>query len=306
MRILVTGNNQTADGVSTYIESLISVLRDRGHYVYNPRDDRDIPEDFDIIFAKRQGNYKTPTIIHDHNAIIPSIRYDMYKAWVKGKGRVVTVNSEFQRTQLISRGVDGSRVRWLPNCVDEKVFYPRDTTIMSKRVLYLGRVGQNNQNTFFTIMEAMKYLPDFSLNVVGSVDAHMSKILSKDEYQLPNVSFIGSVHEKNILAEIISMHSFAISVGRSAMECILCGLPVLLFGLGWEGWIGERNVEYLHRQSNMTTRMTEEVSLNEKVERIRSAIYSAVPLDIDIAKRIFGLRKNIHIYESLFEELINE
>jgi glycosyltransferase involved in cell wall biosynthesis len=305
MKILITGHNQTADGVSTYIESLIRILRDNGHYVYSPRDDRDKPEGFDIVFAKRQANYGVPTIIHDHNAIIPSLKYDMYKAWVQKKGRIITVNSEFQKQQLVKVGVEPSRIRWLPNCVDENIFYPRDTMIMSKRILYLGRVGENNQNTFFSIMEAMKHLPDYSLNVVGSVDAHMSKIISK-KYNLPNVSFVGSVHDPNILAEVISMHSFGVGVGRSAMEMILCGLPVVLFGLGWEGWINERNAEHIHRQANMTTRMTEEVSTKEKVERIRLAIHSAVPLSREHAVRVFGLRANIHIYESLFKELINE
>jgi glycosyltransferase involved in cell wall biosynthesis len=305
MKILITGHSQTTDGVSTYIESLIRVLRDNNHYVYSPRDDRDKPKGFDIVFAKRQANYGVPTIIHDHNAIIPSLKYDMYKAWVQKKGRIITVNSEFQKQQLVKVGVEPSRIRWLPNCVDENIFYPRDTMIISKRILYLGRVGENNQNTFFAIMEAMKYLPDYSLNIVGSVDAHMSKMISK-RYNLPNVSFVGSVHDSSILAEIISMHSFGIGVGRSAMEMILCGLPVLLFGLGWEGWINERNVEHLHRQANMTTRMTKEVSIKKKVERIRSAIHSAVPLNREKALEVFGLRKNINIYELLFKELINE
>ena len=306
MRVLIAGHGSSVNGVATYLESLIKILRYRGHYVYNPKDPRDVPEDFDIIFAQRQGNYDTPTIIHDHNAVIPSIKYDMYKAWVNAPGRIVTVNSEYQKEQLVRQGVSGDRIRWLPNCVDEGIFFPRDTTIMPKKILYLGRVGMNNQNTFFTMLETMRYLKDYHLNVVGSVDAYMSKEINKDRYQLPNVSYIGSVHDPNILAEVISMHSFGVGVGRSAMEMILCGLPVLLFGLGWEGWIDERNVRYLHRHANMTTRMSEELSIREKVRRIRSAIHSAVPLNRDIALDVFGLRKNINIYESLFKEVINE
>ena len=70
MRILVTEHNQTTDGVATYIESLTKVLEENGHYVSENKNG-----DFDIVFAKRQDNYKAPTIIHDHNAIIPSIKY---------------------------------------------------------------------------------------------------------------------------------------------------------------------------------------------------------------------------------------
>ncbi len=90
------------------------------------------------------------------------------------------------------------------------------------------------------------------------------------------------------------------------MEMSLCGLPVMIFGQGFEGWLTERNAETLHRQANMTTRTSERLSEEEKINRICSAIYSAVPLDREKAVEVFGLRKNIHIYESLFKELIDE
>ena len=301
MRIIIPEQADETDGVYTYIDDLVKVLRDSDHYVYNPK--KHVDDKYDIGFLKTPYSYDFPTIIHEHQAIIPSLRFDMYKGWLK-KGRVVTVNSEYQRNQLIKKGIDGSKIRWLPNCVDEDMFYPRDTIVMTKKILYLGRAGQNNQNTFLPLIEAMKGLPDFSLTVAGSVDNYIRKKI--DTNNITNVSFLGDVPDKNILAEIISMHSFGVGVGRSAMEMLLCGLPVMVFGLGWEGWVTERNVESLHRQANMTSRMAEEISVEEKVERIRSAIYSAVPISREKAVEVFGLRKNLHIYESLFKELINE
>ena len=301
MRIIIPEQADETDGVFTYIDDLVGALRDAGHFVYNPRKHTD--GEYDIGFLKTPYRYNFPTIIHEHQAIIHSLRFDMYKGWLR-KGRMVTVNSEYQRRQLIEKGVDGSRIRWLPNCVDEDVFYPRDTTVMTKKILYLGRAGQNNQNTFLTLLKAMEGLPDYSLTVAGSVDNYIRKKI--DSHKAYNVSFLGSVPDKNILAEIISMHSFGICVGRSSREAILCGLPVLIFGLGWEGWVTERNVETLHRNANMTSRMSKEISINEKVERIHSAIYSAVPIERDLAVKTFGLRYNLHVYESLFKELIDE
>lgn len=312
MRILIPGETDITDGVSTYIEDLITVLRDREHFVYNNREPEagkkefvhDAIDKFDIAITKGPYNYKCPTIIHEHAAVIPSIRYSMYKGWIQSKGRIITVNSEFQKSQLVKAGVRSSKIHWLPNCVDEKVFYPRDVRIMTKKILYLGRAGQNNENTFLTLLKAMEKLPDFYLSVAGSVDNYIRKQL--DNYDLSRVSFLGEVPNPDILAEIISMHSFGVGVGRSAMEMSLCGLPVMVFGQGWEGWLNERNVETMHRQANMTTRMSERISQEENINRFCSAIYSAVPLSREKAVEVFGLRKNIHIYESLFKELINE
>jgi glycosyltransferase involved in cell wall biosynthesis len=312
MRILIPGETDITDGVSTYIEDLVTVLRDREHFVYNNREpeagNKDFVhkavEDFDIAITKGPYNYKCPVIIHEHAAVIPSIRYDMYKGWTQTKGRIVTVNSEFQRLQLLKAGVESSKIKWLPNCVDEKVFYPRDVRVMTKKILYLGRAGQNNENTFLTLLKAMERLTDFFLTIAGSVDNYIRKQL--DKYDLSRVSFLGEVPNPDILAEIISMHSFGVGVGRASMEMSLCGLPVMVFGQGWEGWINERNAETLHRQANMTTRMSERISQKEKINRFCSAIYSAVPLNREKAVEVFGLRKNIYIYEALFKELINE
>lgn len=301
MKIFIPGQTDITDGVSTYIEDLIIVLRDRGHFVYNPREAEN--GDFDIAFAKGPYNFKCPAIIHEHAANIPSLRYGMYKGWLQNKGRIITVNSEFQKKQLVTAGVSASKIHWLPNCIDEDIFYPRDV-LKTKKILYLGRAGQNNENTFLTLLKAMEHLPDFFLTVVGSVDNYIRKQL--DKYDLSRISFLDEVPDKHILSEIISMHSFGIGVGRAAMEMSLCGLPVMIFGLGWEGWINERNAETVHRQANMTSRMSVELSKEEKVERICSAIYSAVPIDRECAVDVFGLRKNVHIYEKLFEDLINE
>lgn len=298
MKILIPGQTDTIDGMSTYIKDLTTVLKDNGHYVYKEEGD------FDIAFLKGLHECTCPMIIHEHAAVIPSLRYDLYKGWTQLKGRIVTVNSEFQRLQLVRAGVSASKIHWLPNCVDEDVFYPRDVRKMSKKILYLGRAGENNQNTFLTLLKAMERLPDFHLSVVGLVDNYIKKQL--DKYDLTRVGFMGEIFNQEILTEIISMHSFGIGVGRSAMEMLLCGLPVMIFGLGWQGWVTEGNVETLHRESNMTSRMSEELSVDEKVNKICSAIYSPVPINREKAVEVFGMRKNLRIYELLFEELINE
>lgn len=299
MKILIPGQTDIIDGVSTYIENLVIVLRDRGHFVLREAENGD----FDIAFAKGPYNFECPAIIQEHAAVIPSLRYGMYKGWLQNKSRLITINSEFQKRQLVTAGVSASKIYWLPNCVDENVFYPRDV-LKTKKILYLGRAGQNNQNTFLTLLKAMEKLPDFYLTVVGSVDDYIRKQL--DEYDLSRVNFLGEVPNPDILAKIISTYSFGVGVGRAAMEMILCGLPVMIFGLGFEGFVQERNIRTLHRQANMTSRMSKELSIEEKVDKIHSAIYSAIPLSKKIAVDVFGLRKNIHIYEKLFEDLINE
>jgi glycosyltransferase involved in cell wall biosynthesis len=293
MKIFIPGQTDTINGVSTYINSLVTVLKDRGHLICE--------NNFDVAFVKSPYNF-SPAIIHEHAAVIPSLRYDMYKGWTQTKGHLITVNSEFQKEQLVTAGVSAPRIYWLPNCVDENVFYPRDV-LKTKKILYLGRAGQNNQNTFFTLLKFMEG-SSYQLDVIGSVDQYIGKEIEK--YNIYNVNFLGEISDRNVLAETISTYSFGIGVGRAAMEMSLCGLPVMIFGQGWEGFITERNVEMLHYEANMTTRMSKELSFEEKVDKIHSVICDVVPLRRERAVEIFGLRRNIHIYEKLFEDLINE
>jgi glycosyltransferase involved in cell wall biosynthesis len=286
MRILMQKHNNYGDGVSTYIHSLGKVLSAKGHEVCHKNTKDEI--EFDLIFNSNQTYYKRPTVSHVHNAIIKNKQ--IIKNMMEYPDVIVTVNSEFQRKQI------GNKAVILPNCIDEDMFKPVKISSNNK-ILYFGRVAENNKNTIIPLLEVVKNT-DYELTMIGDVDDYMSKVLKNYD----GINIFGNLNPKSI-TDIVKEHSIGFAVGRSAMELILMGLPVMLFGLGYEGWITEHNAKRLHKEANMTTRMSKPLSMDEKIERILKDIDMPKTLSREKAVEIFGLRHNIFEYENLFKKM---
>jgi len=308
------------DGVFTYIKDLSTVLKGVGHTVYDGGISTDLNglekllklySDCDIVFTnqlfQKYDNYDifSPVVRHVHN--FNTIRLDsklLYESWylLEKEIPIFTVNSEYQRQQFINSGYpfDMSKIFILPNCVDENFYKKTKAKKIKKSILYLGRVEKANFKTLIPLVKAMPKLKEYHLNIVGYIDKEDKKEVERS-IKSKNINFLGEYTENKKLS-IINRHELGIGVGRSMMEMVLCGLPVLLFKIGFAGWVTENNVEKL-RKDNYTTRDYKEVGENEKIDKIIEEIISPKTMPRDIAVREFGLNFNIYIYENLFKLL---
>ncbi|MHA1952513.1 MAG: hypothetical protein ACW96U_01015 [Candidatus Heimdallarchaeaceae archaeon] len=317
MKILIPGQRNTMDGTGTYVLSLVEVLKKRGHTVSNiilkensiikilkQLSSRKI-RGYDLIFSFYNNEYNTdcPVLYHNHAAVISNLALDLYKI-NQNKGHHISMNSYYQFKQMTDYGLSPNKLHVLPNCVDEQFFKPFGRKKKKNSIILLGRMSPNNGNTIVKAIKAMKYLPDYNLDLVGTTEHPFRERLGEiiKENNIKNVEFKKACRNKFEVRHKINEYEIGIGVGRAMMEMILCGLPVLLFGQGYAGWI-DRDVIDNVAFANYTTRLFPRFSEEEVVRNIIKDIRKPRILDRYDAIKRFGLYSNIHIYEKLFGEL---
>ena len=141
----------------------------------------------------------------------------------------VLVPSEYTRLQLVQyRGLAYEKCEVLPNGVDVKKYQskkkPKDFSI-----LFSGRLTESKN--LFSLLEAMRRLPDFKLKVAGTgpIEGQLKKVAPK------NVEFLGFRKDiPNLLAdaELFVLPSFSEGSPFSVLEAMAAGKAVVASGVG--------------------------------------------------------------------------
>lgn len=279
-------------GVNTHKDDLLDVLSRRGHTIVPSIED---PHDIAFIYSYKPSPM-APSLFHIHNYNIPVYREKL------NPENFYSVNSEFQKHHFyLMDGFNPDRIFVLPNFVDEKKYLPTYCTKKEKSIVLLGRVQEENFDRIRTSVLAMQYLPDYTLDIVGWVFDSGRELLDGllKQTGVKNVRILGELRDREKI-ECICSHQIGIGVGRAMMEMTLLGLPVLVYGHSWGGWVTPELIDKL-RFDNFSTRSLERIGDSEMVERILTSIKEPRSLNRAVAFEEFGLMNNIWRYEKVFE-----
>lgn len=314
MNILFKGRDNIPDGVASYNADLFNVLINHGHQVYyhgmnvflshDNINEKYKNTDYDIYFSKffEFDFYECTTIHHIHNAIIKSNIKERLFELIKLDNRYITVNSQYQRDQLIDIK---DHITILPNCIDESLFdVVSKINKNEKSILYFGRLSIDHDKQIKTLVNVMNYLPNYTLDLVGYIErSYINEIeYIKDNYS--NIRIINPIVDRKNKVSFINSYDIGVGVGRAALEMALCGLPVMIFGNGYAGWLSEDNIDILQKD-NYTTRMFDEKTQDELVGLILQDINKKYILNRKTLVSKCGLNSNINIYLDFFNKCIN-
>jgi len=316
MEILLVGQSGV-DGVGTYINDLAKVMslnHNVWFYGINPflkfnakikEETSIVPGKYDVAFLnyfKVFPEIDCPKVYHAHLAKFEDGYIQNIESVLKNDTNYkITFNSNFQRQQLIAMDIPNGIMTKLPNYINENVYkvMPSVTKIPGSILLMCG-IRENNKPIWKPMLRAMKRLPEYRLDIMGS----LSDIVKDDFLEFVdsarngNINYLGSYVDQVEKVKIINKHELGVGVGRSAKEMILCGLPTLVYREGFAGWLTETNVVQLEKD-NFTTRWFEEEDEGGKIGKIVQAIRNPEIYDRAVAATKFGLVANFNKYETL-------
>lgn len=177
---------------------------------------------------------------------------------------IVSVSEYITRQSLKSPIVNQFRHETIFNGIDTNIFYPRNARSIKERhgikinekvLLFVTAEFSTDKNHlkggyyFIKLAELMGHFP-YKFVLVGSVK-------NIDESKYPNILFVGSVYEKNLLAEYYSMADVTLSLskaesfGLTCAESLCCGTPVAGFKSGGANSISIQQYSFFTEVGNV-------------------------------------------------------
>ncbi|MBN1841348.1 MAG: glycosyltransferase family 4 protein [Deltaproteobacteria bacterium] len=219
----------------------------------------------------------------------------------RGADRVVVTTPMMRRTVVDSYGVEGSKVRVIPNYVDVKRFKPSSSSKEPKLLCYVGRLEpEKNVEALLNAVEGL----DIELHIIGG-GSLKDRLTAQAQKKLLPVRFIGNVPNNELPtylsnASVFILPSHIEHHPKALIEAMACGLPVI----GTDVYGIRELIE--HRQTGY--------SCDTSPEALREAI-ADVMADADLRLRLgrnarefavehFALDKIVDMELSLLEELI--
>lgn len=169
--------------------------------------------------------------------------YAIYSPALKKFDRII-IFSEYQRSVLEKLGLDGQKVRVLPNGVDTSFYAPGKSSLGKKIadfiILYLGRLEtEKNIDLLINLFKEDGFLPKSKLLIVG--DGSQAKVLKTIAGKNKRVIFWGrenNLHKKLALlraADIFVLPSSIEGLSLSLLEAMSTGLAIVASDAGADG-----------------------------------------------------------------------
>ena len=186
--------------------------------------------------------------------------HKMLQTYSKGVD-VFIVLSQFSKEKMIRYGLPEEKIEVLPNCIDVDQYHPHK--MVGDYVLFLGRLSE--KNGIFTLVQAMKHIPEVKLKVAGEgeMEPLLKEYVAKEG--LENVEFLGFVTGEK-LAKLIEGCSFTVfpslcyhNCPMSVLESLASGKPVLASNLGSVPEFVEDGVDGLLFEAGDPTDLAEKV-----------------------------------------------
>ena len=159
--------------------------------------------------------------------------HKMLQTYSKGVD-VFIVLSQFSKEKMIQYGLPEEKIEVLPNCIDVDQYRPQK--MVGDYVLFLGKLSE--KNGIFTLVQAMKHIPEVKLKVAG--EGEMGPLLKEYVARegLKNAEFLGFMAEEK-LKKLMQECYFTVfpslcyhNCPMSVLESLASGKPVLASNLG--------------------------------------------------------------------------
>jgi len=186
--------------------------------------------------------------------------HKMLQTYSKGVD-VFIVLSQFSKEKMIRYGLPEEKIEVLPNCIDVDQYHPHK--MVGDYVLFLGKLSE--KNGIFTLVQAMKHIPEVKLKVAG--EGEMGPLLKEYVARegLKNLEFLGFVTGEK-LAKLMQGCYFTVfpslcyhNCPMSVLESLASGKPVLASDLGSVPEFVEDGVDGLLFEAGDPTDLAEKI-----------------------------------------------
>jgi glycosyltransferase involved in cell wall biosynthesis len=250
------GNAEEVDGVRVFkiagLKLLPSSYRVNMGVSLIPGNFVDIIKRYDIIhFHEADLSFpffslfiKKPKLLHLHGIDANFIkRYHLYRMAFKHVAEYyMTITKEMEKN-LIELGISKSRILYLPNAVDVRLFHPDKGKKEEKLLLYLGRITP--VKGLHILLKSLRYLQKaVHLVIIGPADQSLNYYkyvvkLAKKENQKGKhkVEYLGVVSTEEAIkfyqrAAIFILPSFWEAFPVVILEALACETPVIATPVG--------------------------------------------------------------------------
>jgi len=179
---------------------------------------------------------------------------------------LVLVVTPLEKETKIKMGADPKKCFLFPSGVNEESFLryaavdtknfakghkiPGDARIVS----YLGSLEERkNPLAVLKVAELFRDRPGIHFVIAGRGETRYSKSIKEKAGQLPNVTFLGEVDEKEKISLIKSsfinvLMSKVEALGLTQLEFMYMGVPIVTSGVGGQSWLVRNGREGIHAQ----------------------------------------------------------
>ena len=229
-------------------------------------------------YMKNLGGYKDPIVFcHMSHFQEPSPkRYSMFErtfrmAWnrfslsqILKTANLVLVVTPLEKEANIEMGADAKKCLLFPSGVNEEIFLryaaadtdkflekngiPKNVKLVS----YLGTIEQRkNPLAVLKIAKSLKDRTDIHFVIAGKGDSRYADRVKSKSSDLPNVTYLGEIDDKDKTLLIRSSHvnillSQLEALGLTQLEFMYFGVPVVTSAVGGQSWLVRNGKEGVH------------------------------------------------------------
>jgi glycosyltransferase involved in cell wall biosynthesis len=229
-------------------------------------------------YMKNLGGYKDPIVFcHMSHFQEPSPkRYSMLErtfrmAWnrfslsqILKTANLVLVVTPLEKDANIEMGADARKCLLFPSGVNEELFLryaaadadkfleknriPKNAKLIS----YLGTIEQRkNPLAVLKIAKSLKDRTDIHFVIAGKGDSRYADRIKNESSDLPNVTYLGEIDDKDKTLLIRSSHvnillSQLEALGLTQLEFMYFGVPVVTSAVGGQSWLIRNGKEGIH------------------------------------------------------------
>ena len=229
-------------------------------------------------YMKNLGGYKDPIVFcHMSHFQEPSPkRYSMFErtfrmAWnrfslsqILKTANLVLVVTPLEKEANIEMGADAKKCLLFPSGVNEEIFLryaaadtdkflekngiPKNVKLVS----YLGTIEQRkNPLAVLKIAKSLKNRTDIHFVIAGKGDSRYADRVKSKSSDLPNVTYLGEIDDKDKTLLIRSSHvnillSQLEALGLTQLEFMYFGVPVVTSAVGGQSWLVRNGKEGVH------------------------------------------------------------
>lgn len=179
---------------------------------------------------------------------------------------LVLVVTPIEKDEKVKMGADPKKCFLFPSGVNEELFLrfaATDTNDFLKRhripkktklVSYMGTLEERkNPMAVLKVADLLKVRSDIHFVIAGRGSSRYADELKEKASQLPNVTYLGEVDEKEKILLIKSsfiniLMSQAEALGLAQLEFMYMGVPVVTSGVGGQSWLVRNGQEGIHTE----------------------------------------------------------
>ena len=177
---------------------------------------------------------------------------------------LIIVVTPFEEESKVKMGASRSKCILFPGGVDDNSFLSYGSINLdefsqrlklapgTKLVAYLGTIEERkNPRAVLEVAERLKERKDIRFAIAGKGDTEYAEEVRRRAEELPNVTYLGELNEKEKVQLIKSSHvnillSTMEALGLTQLEFMFEGVPVITSGIGGQSWIVKDNQDGVH------------------------------------------------------------